>query len=42
MQNDDSQDIPMESDPLEQLHGSVRRYEALFDPVAEDDWEAAR
>jgi antitoxin (DNA-binding transcriptional repressor) of toxin-antitoxin stability system len=31
---------PPPVDPLEQLRGSLLRYEAPFDPVAEGDWEA--
>lgn len=29
-------------DPLEMLRGSVLRYDRPTDPVAEDDWDAAR
>lgn len=32
--------LPEGSDPLERLRGSVRRYEAPFEPVGEEDWEA--
>ncbi|VAW77389.1 hypothetical protein MNBD_GAMMA13-494 [hydrothermal vent metagenome] len=33
---------PTESDPLEQLKGSVVEYKNPTQPVVEDDWEAAR
>jgi antitoxin (DNA-binding transcriptional repressor) of toxin-antitoxin stability system len=34
--------VARDHDPLERLHGSVRRYEEPFEPVGESDWDAAR
>ncbi|GMR21538.1 MAG: hypothetical protein BMS9Abin36_2139 [Gammaproteobacteria bacterium] len=33
---------PADTDPLEQLKGSVVEYKNPTQPVVEDDWEAAR
>lgn len=34
--------VPEDGDPLERLRGSVRRYEAPYEPVGAEDWEAGQ